>query len=66
MTGLCHESTAAISEAAAWLVATPVEQRLRPTVPILRERFGLTPVEAVQAITEADHIRRGGAHVDAS
>ena len=57
MSGVCHESTAAIDQAAAFLVATPLAERLRPTVPLLRERFGLNAAEAVQAIREAEKLR---------
>jgi hypothetical protein len=66
MTGLCHETTAAIGEAARWLAGTEIEHRLRPTVPLLRERYGLTATEAVQAIREADIIRKGGADASGS
>ncbi len=65
MTGLCHESSEAIGEAARFLLATPLEKRLRPTVPLLRERFGLSVAEAVTAIREADRLR-GGADASAS
>lgn len=53
MTGLCHESSAAICEAATWLNATPYPERPHPIVPAICERFGLTAVEAVTAIREA-------------
>lgn len=58
MTGLCHTSADAIGAAAHFLVETPLEERLRPTVPLLRERFGLSPVQAVEAIREADRLRK--------
>jgi len=53
-TGLCHESTAAIDEASAWLVANPRSTRTTATVPDLRQRFGLTPTEACAAIRQAN------------
>ncbi|MEI9401148.1 hypothetical protein [Mesorhizobium argentiipisi] len=56
MTGLDHEHTAAIDEAATWLATTPRRQRDRPAVVLLRERFGLTPVEACTAIAQANLI----------
>lgn len=59
MTGLDHESSAAVDEAAIWYRANR-DQVERPVVPALRQRFGLTPLEACQAIREANH---GGAHV---
>ena len=57
-TGCCHESNAAVDEAAAWLASTPVELRPHPLVPALRARFGLTAIEAVTAIREANRRRR--------
>lgn len=56
-TGLCHETSAAIDEAAAWLASTPRRHRDKPAVPLLRERFGLTASEACQAIAAANLIR---------
>lgn len=58
MTGLCHTSAEAIDVAAAFLVETPVEKRLRPTLPLLKERFGLSPVQAIEAIRAADRLRK--------
>lgn len=52
-TGLCHESTAAIDQAVAWLAATPRAER-GPAVPELKARFGLSAVEACQAIALAN------------
>lgn len=66
---LDHELDERIALAAQFLVDTPLEKRLMPTVPLLRERFGLGPCDAVKAITEADRIRArayGGADADAS
>jgi hypothetical protein len=56
-TGHCHESTAAIGEAAAWLATTPAEARPRPIIPGLQERFGLTAAEACAACREAALIK---------
>ncbi|WP_036262968.1 hypothetical protein [Mesorhizobium sp. WSM2561] len=55
-TGLCHETSAAIDEAATWLATTPRRQRGKPAVPLLRGRFGLTAQEACEAIREANLI----------
>lgn len=65
-TGLCHTSADAIDAAAIFLVETPVEKRLRPTLPLLKERFGLTPVQAIEAIRAADRLRKEVPHVPAS
>lgn len=62
MTGLDHESSAAIDEAAHWLRANS-DLAERPIIPALRRRFGLTPLDACKAIREAN---QGGAHVVAS
>ncbi|PAP92160.1 hypothetical protein [Mesorhizobium wenxiniae] len=56
-TGLCHESTSAIDQAAEWLSLTPRRQRDKPAVPLLRERFGLTAPEACQAMAAANLIK---------
>ncbi|TYR32084.1 hypothetical protein FY036_13445 [Mesorhizobium microcysteis] len=51
-TGHCHESSAAISEAARWYAANR-DACERPVIPALRRRFGLTAHEAVTALREA-------------
>lgn len=58
MTGLDHESTASIDEAARWLAQLPQPERkvLSPIVPALKARFGLTAGEACAAIREANLI----------
>ncbi len=59
-TGLCHETTAAIDDAARWLAEHRQELRaqLRPIVPALREQFGLSPNEALLAAAEAVRYER--------
>lgn len=52
-TGFCHVATARIDEAAEWY-AVHRETCERPIVPTLRKRFGLTPLEVVQAIRDAN------------
>lgn len=47
----------AIARAARWLATTPQRQRPHPLIPALRRMFDLTPVEAVEAIREANLIR---------
>lgn len=54
-TGLDHESSAQIDEAAAWLAKTPRDQR-GPAVPELQRRFGLSATEACAAIRECNLI----------
>ena len=56
-TGLDHETSAAIDEAAAWLATCPAHQRPSPIIPAVCARFGLRPVEACQALREAALIR---------
>lgn len=51
-TGLCHQSSAAIGNAAAWY-AEHRDTCERPIVPALRRRFGLSTLEACQALREA-------------
>jgi hypothetical protein len=58
-TGHCHESTAAIDEAAAYLAAVAPEHCPRPLVPAMRAMFDLSPSQACQAIAEANRMRRG-------
>lgn len=52
-TGLCHQSTEAIGQAAAWY-REHRETAERPLIPALRRRFGLTSHEAVMALREAN------------
>jgi hypothetical protein len=42
-----------IAAAAEWLATTPRDRR-RPIIPQLRERFGITALEAIEAIREAN------------
>ena len=57
-TGLDHESSAGIDQAAQWLATMPAGGQPRPVILALRERFGLTALEACQAIKEAGTLRR--------
>lgn len=56
-TGLCHQSSEAISSAAEWY-ATNRETAERPIIPALRRRFGLSPLEAIIAVREAARAAR--------
>jgi hypothetical protein len=49
-----HEHSAAIDAAAEWLALNPRDRISRPVVPMLRERFGLSAMEAVEAIRAAN------------
>jgi hypothetical protein len=60
-TGLSHEHSAAVDEAARFLAATPPGDRPSPLVPALKAMFGLSAVECCQAIQESHTIRREGA-----
>jgi len=50
----------AIDAAAEWLRTKPHERIDRPIVPQLKERFGLTAKQAIEAIREAN-LRHGRA-----
>lgn len=53
MTGLDHEHSAAIDLAVEWMLKTrPNERGDRAIVPQLRERFGLSALEACQTLRE--------------
>lgn len=60
MTGLCHETTEAVTVAAAWLVAHRHELGTG-VVPALRARWPLSVAEAIAAIREAGKMQ-GAAH----
>ncbi|RUW81489.1 hypothetical protein [Mesorhizobium sp. M2A.F.Ca.ET.067.02.1.1] len=51
-TGLCHQSSAAIEIAAAWYRAHFATCE-HPVIPALRKRFGLTPLQAIAVLREA-------------
>jgi hypothetical protein len=51
-----HEHSHAIDECAAYLAAVPPAERPRPLLPALREMFGLTSVEACQAIRQSHEL----------
>jgi hypothetical protein len=55
-----HEHTDAVIFAATWLAGDPQERVCRPIIPILKQRFGLTAHQAVEAMREADRIRKQG------
>lgn len=48
-----------MEQAVDWILVNPVESRPRATTAILGELFGLKPVEAVEAIRQANAIRYG-------
>jgi hypothetical protein len=52
-----HESTAAIDIAARWLATTHRRDQGKNVIVQLRQRFGLSPVQACEAIREANLIR---------
>ena len=56
-TGLSHEHSAAVDEAARWLATEPQNRVPHPIVPALRSRFGLTAQEACAAVQEANMIK---------
>lgn len=61
MTGIDHEHSETIREAALWLATTPDHAKPHPIIPELQKRFGLSAREACAAVSEACVIR-GRAH----
>jgi hypothetical protein len=61
MTGLDHSHSAAVDLAGNWLAQNPRDRLGSPIIPTLRERFGISLAEAIEAcrlaakIREADH-----------
>jgi hypothetical protein len=54
--------SAPVKGAAKWLATTPDAKRPHPIVPYLRKTFALSPVEACEAIREAN--RQGAARMN--
>lgn len=57
-TGICHESRATIDDAALWLIMQG-DMTGRAVVPEIRQRFGLSALEACEVIRTAGQYRRG-------
>lgn len=57
-TGLSHEHSAKVEEAAAFLAAVPPAERPKPIVPALRSMFGISAVECCEAIARSHELRR--------
>lgn len=55
---LSKARTAPVTEAAAWLASRRHDRIGKPIVPLLREMFGLSSIQAIEAIREAN-LRRG-------
>ncbi|TGT42626.1 hypothetical protein [Mesorhizobium sp. M8A.F.Ca.ET.165.01.1.1] len=55
----------AVTAAALYLVS-PRERTGRATIPDLRTRFGITTMQAVEAMRLANRLKGGGADADAS
>ncbi|THK34715.1 hypothetical protein EHS39_28795 [Ensifer sp. MPMI2T] len=54
-TGLCHERSAIVEQAAIWLADQ--SQPPRPIIPALRERFNLSALEATEAAAMSERFR---------
>ncbi len=54
-TGHSHEHSAAVEQAAIWFAEQ--KEPPRPAVPALRDRFGLTTLEATEALAMAQQFR---------
>ena len=57
-TGICHESSEAVTLAAHWLANTPQDEIGNAVIPALRRRFPLSVSEACEAAAMAGKIRR--------
>lgn len=57
-----HEHSAAVDEAAKWLATRGSLARHRSIVAEVRHQFGLSSLQAVEAIREANRIKQGGAY----
>lgn len=55
--GIDHEHSEIIGQAATWLATTPKQTRPRSAIVEIKQRFGLSAIEAIQAIREADLIK---------
>ena len=65
MTGISHEHNSAVELATQWILQPRPLTLRRAIVAEVRERFGLNALEAVEAIRDAERIRREGyAHAD--
>lgn len=56
MSGIDHEVSAKVDEAAVWLAVNWWKAE-RPLVPGLRKRFGISSAEAIEAMREAARVR---------
>jgi hypothetical protein len=56
LTGLCHQGSAAVEIAARWL-AEHRDELPDAAIPFVRERFGLTALEAIEALKEGHRLR---------
>ena len=54
---MTEQTNPRVLEAAQWLAVTPDSEKPHPVLEGLRQRFGLTVLEASQAATEARLIR---------
>ncbi len=53
-----HEHSAAVDEAARFLASTPPAERPKPLVPGLKAMFGISSIEACEAIRQSHDLRR--------
>lgn len=55
MTGVDHESSAIVEVAARWL--SEQQPAPQPALPVIREKFGLTPLQGCEALALAQQNR---------
>ena len=56
LTGLCHQSSASVEIAAQW-ISRHRDEIPGFAIPFVRERFGLTSLEAIEALKEGHRLR---------
>lgn len=54
---MTREISPQVRKAALWLATTPQMNKPRPVIPHLRETYGLTAQQAIEAITESNLIK---------
>lgn len=59
--GVDHETSEAVAHAGQWLSQTSRDRIRTPIIPTLREKFGLSVQEAIEAVRDANLRRQRAA-----